>query len=114
MTTRGLSVIALLMTVALAGCVRTQDGSLEPRYVPEMKKVGPVPVVAMKRNRTQPEEVFPMRPTTTPEPRLVTVQDSVRTPVRRTRASQQVSPRTQTVSCRQVEGARGRVRMDCR
>jgi hypothetical protein len=112
MTIRGLPVIALLLSACLAGCVRTSDGSLEPRYVPEMKKVGPVPVVAFKSNRQEPETVFPLRPTTAPAPRLVSVQDQGRPAPRRTVAAP--APRSETVSCQQVAGQQGRVRMDCR
>ncbi|MBI1622365.1 hypothetical protein [Aquamicrobium zhengzhouense] len=106
---------ATILAFGLTGCVRTSDGSIEPKYVPEVKSVGHVPVVALKPNRQDPQEIFPRRPASAPPPALVSAPErSVRRPPARRAVS--VQPRTATVSCHQVEGVGvgRRVRMDCR
>lgn len=103
MTLHKWTVIVTLLALPLAGCVRTSDGSLEPRYVPEMKRYGRVPVVSLKPNRKEPETVFPLRPSSAPPPRI-----DARKAVSTSRQS------GSTLSCRQVPGREGRVKMDCR
>ena len=106
------TLFATFLALGLTGCVRTPDGSLEPRYVPEVKSVGKVPVVALKPNRQEPEQIFPRRPASAPPPQLVEVPDAA---VRRRPVSRVMPPppREETVTCRQVQSADGRVRMDC-
>ena len=109
---RTTTLLATFLALGLAGCVRTPDGSLEPRYVPEVKSVGKVPVVALKPNRREPEQIFPHRPASAPPPQLVEVPDAAvrRRPVSRVTPP---PPREETVTCREVQNGGGRVRMDC-
>jgi hypothetical protein len=96
----------------LSGCVRTSDGSIEPRYVPELKKVGPVPVVALSRNRTTPDEKFPPRPVSVPPPPLITSNDPVIMPRRSRNVAVPRQRSERGVACRQVPGGE-RVRWEC-
>jgi len=101
------------MAVSLTACVRTSDGSLEPRYVPEVRQLGAVPIVALTPNRRDPREQFPYRPASSPPPRMLVATDHAPPPRRR---SPEVRPRQSNdlLSCRQVPTGGARVRWECR
>lgn len=107
-----LSLLLACLVLPLSGCIRTSDGSIEPRYVPEVKKVGRVPVVALAPNRTGPDERFPPRPVSVPPPQLITSNPPVILP-RRERPMAAPRPHSgHTMACRQVPGGE-RVRWEC-
>ncbi|MEO3999322.1 hypothetical protein [Mesorhizobium sp. CAU 1732] len=103
-----------LSVLVLTGCVRTSDGSIEPRYAPTVQHVGPVPVVAMRPARREVSDTLRQRYPARPVPSLVTY-----SPPRATRSVRRAAPveiRSSSggVSCQAPSRQGERVRMDCR
>lgn len=107
---RSISVLVLCMALPLAACVRSPDGSIEPRYVPEVRKAGPVPLLVLAPNRRDPRNQFPHPPSS---PYRTIVSDE---PLRQPRQIRREAPprplQRSSLSCRQVP-AGNRVRWEC-
>lgn len=104
---------AVFVAGGATGCVRTHDGSIEPRYAPAIERIGPVPIVALRPIRREMSETLRERPSPPPEPRMV---EYIPPPVARsTRRAVPAKRSLSTVSltCSPMPAAGGRVRVEC-
>ena len=103
-----------LSVLMLTGCVRTSDGSIEPRYAPTVQHVGPVPVVAMRPARREVSDTLRQRYPTRPVPSLVTYNPPPTPRATRHAAPLEIRSSSGGLSCQAPSRQGERVRMDCR
>lgn len=108
------SACACLAAFCLSGCVRTADGSIEPRYAPTIERVGPVPVVMMRPARREPSETLTRRPVPTPVPQMTEISPPPASGRRAAAAPPPGDRDTRLLACGPAQAAGGRVRMECR
>lgn len=108
------SACACLAAICLSGCVRTADGSLEPRYAPTIERVGPVPVVMMRSPRREPSETLARRPVPIAVPQMTEISPPPASGRRAIDAPQPADRDARLLACGPAQAAGGRVRMECR
>jgi hypothetical protein len=113
------SVCAIVAMVALCSCARTDDGTVEPKYVMTVSRQGWIPRMSIRKNR----ELQPVEPTVEflPSPPLEAPQERVKPKTRR-KAKKPVTEATKqpdkpepprSFLCNRTHSTDGRTRVVC-